>query len=125
MPRGSKDKYTAKQKDKAEAIEKQYEAKGVPSKTAQARAWATVNKQSGGGEKAGSGQATSAKAKARARHDSAERAQATRKGEPRSSTASLASQTKASLLAEARVKNIAGRSTMDKQALIEALHKAS
>lgn len=125
MPRGSKDKYTAKQKDQAQAIEQQYEAKGVPSKTAEARAWATVNKQSGGGEKAGSGKSTPSKAKSRARHDSAERAAATRKGQARSSTASLGSQTKASLLAEARTKNIPGRSTMDKQALIKALHNAS
>lgn len=125
MPRGSKDKYTAKQKDQAQAIEQQYEAKGVPNKAAEARAWATVNKQSGGGEKAGSGQSTSPTAKSRARHDSAERAAATRKGQARSSTASLGSQTKASLLAEARTKNIPGRSTMDKQALIKALHNAS
>ncbi|WP_263265084.1 termination factor Rho [Pseudomonas sp. RIT-PI-S] len=125
MPRGSKDKYTDKQKDKAAAIEKQYEAKGVPAKTAEARAWATVNKQSGGGEKSGGGRTTSPQAKSRARHDSAERAAASRKGESRSSTHALASQTKASLLAEARAKGIAGRSTMDKQALINALHKAS
>lgn len=125
MPRGSKDKYTDKQKDKAAAIEKQYEAKGVPAKVAEGRAWATVNKQSGGGEKSGSGKSTSPKAKSRARHDSAERAAASRKGESRSSSASLATQTKASLMAEARSRNIPGRSSMDKQALIDALHKAS
>lgn len=125
MPRGSKDKYTEKQKDKAEAIEKQYEAKGVPAKAAEARAWATVNKQSGGGEKSGSGTTTPARTKARARHDSAERAAASRKGQSRSSEDSLATQTKASLLEQARAKGIAGRSTMDKQALIKALHNAS
>lgn len=57
MPRGDKDKYTNKQKRKAEHIEKSYEAKGVSKDESEARAWATVNKQSGGGErKGGSGQ---------------------------------------------------------------------
>jgi plasmid stabilization system protein ParE len=125
MPRGSKDKYTDKQKDQAEAIEKQYEAKGTPAKAAQARAWATVNKQSGGGERSGSGKTTAPQAKARARHDSAERAAASRKGEGHASSGSQGAQTKRSLLAEARARGIAGRSTMDKQALINALYKAS
>ena len=53
MPRGSKDKYTAEQKRKAEHIEESYEHKGVSKDEAEARAWATVNKQSGGGERAG------------------------------------------------------------------------
>ena len=48
MPRGSKDKYTAEQKRKAEHIEESYEHKGVSKEEAEARAWATVNKQSGG-----------------------------------------------------------------------------
>ena len=65
MPRGDKDKYTDKQKRKAEHIEESYENKGVSKDGAEARAWATVNKQSGGGErKGGSGQTKSAKAKA-------------------------------------------------------------
>ena len=50
MPQGDKDKYTDKQKRKAEHIEKSYERKGVSGKEAEARAWATVNKQSGGGQ---------------------------------------------------------------------------
>jgi plasmid stabilization system protein ParE len=53
MARGSKDKYTDEQKRKAEHIEESYEQKGTPKDEAEARAWATVNKQSGGGEKAG------------------------------------------------------------------------
>lgn len=53
MPRGEKDKYTEKQKRKADHIEESYEHKGVSKDEAEARAWATVNKQSGGGEKAG------------------------------------------------------------------------
>ena len=55
MPRGDKDKYTDKQKRKAEHIEKGYEDRGVSRKEAERRAWATVNKESGGGNKSGSG----------------------------------------------------------------------
>jgi len=55
MPRGSKAAYTGKQKRQATHIEKGYEKKGVSAKTAKARAWATVNKESGGGKKRGSG----------------------------------------------------------------------
>jgi plasmid stabilization system protein ParE len=55
MPRGDKSKYTDKQKRKAEHIAEGYEDRGVSKKTAKARAWATVNKESGGGNKTGSG----------------------------------------------------------------------
>jgi plasmid stabilization system protein ParE len=55
MPRGDKGKYTDKQKRKAEHIEEGYEDRGVSKKEAEARAWATVNKESGGGKKSGSG----------------------------------------------------------------------
>lgn len=55
MPRGDKSSYTAKQKRKAEHIEEGYEDKGVSKKEAERRAWATVNKESGGGKKSGSG----------------------------------------------------------------------
>ena len=55
MPRGDKDAYTDKQKRKAEHIEEGYEDRGVPKKEAERRAWATVNKESGGGNKSGSG----------------------------------------------------------------------
>jgi plasmid stabilization system protein ParE len=55
MPRGDKSSYTGKQKRKAEHIEKGYEKRGVSSKEAERRAWATVNKESGGGKKSGSG----------------------------------------------------------------------
>lgn len=51
MARGSKASYTNKQKRQASKIEKGYEKRGVSSKTAEARAWATVNKQTGGGKK--------------------------------------------------------------------------
>lgn len=55
MPKGSKNKYTDKQDRQADHIEKSYEDKGVPKKVAESRAWATVNKVSGGGKKSGSG----------------------------------------------------------------------
>lgn len=55
MARGSKAAYTDKQKRKARHIEEGYEERGVSKKEAQARAWATVNKESGGGKKSGSG----------------------------------------------------------------------
>ncbi|MGI8731914.1 MAG: plasmid stabilization protein [Pyrinomonadaceae bacterium] len=55
MPRGDKGAYTDKQKRRAEHIEDSYEEKGVSSKEAASRAWATVNKESGGGKKSGSG----------------------------------------------------------------------
>ena len=55
MPRGDKSSYTDKQKRKAEHIEEGYEARGVSRKEAERRAWATVNKESGGGKKSGSG----------------------------------------------------------------------
>ena len=55
MPRGDKSSYTDKQKRKAEHIEEGYEDKGVSKKEAERRAWATVNKESGGGKKSGSG----------------------------------------------------------------------
>jgi plasmid stabilization system protein ParE len=55
MPRGDKSKYTPKQKRKARHIEEGYEDRGVSEKEAERRAWATVNKESGGGNKSGSG----------------------------------------------------------------------
>ena len=55
MPQGDKSAYTDKQKRQAEHIEEGYEKQGVPEKEAESRAWATVNKISGGGKKSGSG----------------------------------------------------------------------
>jgi len=53
MPQGDKSKYTAKQKRQAEHIEEGYEKKGVAKEEAEARAWATVNKNDGGGKQPG------------------------------------------------------------------------
>jgi len=59
MPRGDKSSYTSKQKRQAEHIEKGYEKRGVSKNEAERRAWATVNKSTGGGKKSGSGRGKS------------------------------------------------------------------
>ena len=110
MPRGSKAKYTEKQKRMAEHIEEGYENKGVSEKTAESRAWATVNKDDGGGKKPGGsgrgkttgkpaakkggrkGGAASASRTAAERSASAKKAAATRK---RNAAAKPASRTSA------------------------------
>ncbi|MFJ5296687.1 termination factor Rho [Pseudomonas sp. NPDC088368] len=122
MPRGSKDKYTEEQKRKAEHIEESYKEKGTPKGEAEARAWATVNKQSGGGNKAGgAGKTTSASAKAKAKSDSGKRAAQTRSRHGRDTQSSFENQSKASLMTEARSRNVPGRSKMTKAELIKAL----
>lgn len=55
MPRGDKDRYTDKQKRQAEHIAEGYEERGVSAGEAKSRAWATVNKETGGGNLSGSG----------------------------------------------------------------------
>ena len=55
MPQGDKSSYTEKQKRQAAHIEAGYEKNGLSTKTSEARAWATVNKLTGGGKKSGSG----------------------------------------------------------------------
>lgn len=55
MPRGDKSAYTDKQKRQARHIEEGYKERGVPDEEAEKRAWATVNKATGGGKKSGSG----------------------------------------------------------------------
>ncbi|OPB00859.1 termination factor Rho [Pseudomonas fluorescens] len=122
MPRGNKDKYTDKQKRKAEHIEDSYEAKGVSKDQAESRAWGTVNKQSGGGNrKGGSGQKTSGATKAKARESSVLRAAATRRAVPRPDQL-LEDMSKNELMDRARKHRIAGRSTMRKSELIDALN---
>ena len=97
MPRGDKSSYTDKQKHQAEHIEEGYEHRGVPEKEAKRRAWATVNKETQGGKKSGSGRgseddhspsrkggrlggAAAAKRPASERSRSAKKAAQTRKG---------------------------------------------
>jgi plasmid stabilization system protein ParE len=79
MARGSKSKYTDKQKRQAEHIEESYEKRGASKKTAEQRAWQTVNKQTGGGEKSGGGRKAKPSAKKAARRESGRRAAASRK----------------------------------------------
>jgi plasmid stabilization system protein ParE len=96
MPRGDKSKYSDKQKRQAEHIEEGYEKRGTSVSEAKGRAWATVNKMTGGGKKPGSGRgkgmnkspaikggkkggAASAARPAAARSASAKKAAATRK----------------------------------------------
>ena len=55
MPRGDKSSYTDKQERKADHIAQGYEDRGVAETEAERRAWATVNKDDGGGKKSGSG----------------------------------------------------------------------
>jgi hypothetical protein len=55
MARGSKAAYTDKQKRQAAHIEEGYRSRGLPESEAERRAWATVNKETGGGKKSGSG----------------------------------------------------------------------
>jgi hypothetical protein len=67
MPRGDKSSYSGRQKRKAAHIEKGYEKRGVSKKTAQKRAWATVNKQEGGGAKKGGGRKKTSRKKTAAK----------------------------------------------------------
>ena len=62
MPQGDKSSYTDRQKRQAAHIEESYEDRGVSKNEAESRAWATVNKQDGGGKKSGSGRETAQKA---------------------------------------------------------------
>ena len=55
MSRGDKTSYTDKQKRQAEHIEASERAKGRSEEDAARIAWATVNKQDGGGKQSGSG----------------------------------------------------------------------
>ena len=67
MPRGDKSSYTDKQKRQAEHIESGYKKEGLSEKEAERRAWATVNKQDGGGKLSGSGRKRPAKKRAAAK----------------------------------------------------------
>jgi plasmid stabilization system protein ParE len=97
MPRDDKSKYTGKQERKADHIAESYEKRGISEPEAERRAWATVNKDDGGGKKGGAGRGAetghpaahkggrkggkaSANRSAEARSASAKKAAATRKG---------------------------------------------
>jgi hypothetical protein len=55
VPRGDKSAYTDKQKRQARHIEKGYKKRGLSEDESERRAWATVNKMTGGGKQSGSG----------------------------------------------------------------------
>jgi hypothetical protein len=55
MPQDDKSSYSAKQTRQAGHIEESYESRGLGGKESKRRAWATVNKMTGGGTKRGSG----------------------------------------------------------------------
>lgn len=120
MPRGDKSAYTDKQKRQADHIADGYEARGLPHDEAEARAWATVNKESGGGKLSGSGRGkprnpepsrrggdlggkAAAARPAADRSASARAAQASRSPEERSASARKAAAT--------RKRNAGGRAT--------------
>jgi hypothetical protein len=79
MPRGDKSSYSNRQKRKAEHIEEGYERKGVSKKTAQKRAWATVNKQEGGAAKKKSSSRKTARKKTATKKSSGARKTARKK----------------------------------------------
>ena len=86
MPRGDKSSYSNKQKRQAEHIEESYERRGVSAKTAAKRAWATVNKESGGGKKSGSGRKSAASGGRKTAKKTARKKTAARKSTARKST---------------------------------------
>ena len=95
MARGSKAKYTAKQRRQAQDIEESYESRGVGKDEAERRAWATVNKMTGGGRKGGSGHKRTDKEPARKGGRLGGRASARRPKAARSASAKKAAQTRA------------------------------
>ena len=95
MPHGDKSAYTDKQKRKAQHIEQSYEARGVSHEEAERRAWATVNKDSGGGNFSGSGRGVpDTNASARRGGRLGGKAAATRSAAQRSASAKKAAATR-------------------------------
>ena len=95
MPRGDKSKYTDKQKRQADHIADGYEARGVPEDEAERRAWATVNKETGGGKKSGSGRGKAeTRAPAKKGGERGGRASAARPAAARSASAKKAAATR-------------------------------
>lgn len=96
MPRGDKSKYTEKQKRQAEHIEEGYQQRGVSEDTAESRAWATVNKMTGGGKKSGSGRGKAVnKAPAKKGGKKGGAASASRSAAAKSASAKKAARTRA------------------------------
>src|SRR3954447_1035595 len=103
MTKGSKSKYSSKQKRQAEHIAEGYEKRGVSDSTAKSRAWATVNKESGGGKKSGSGRGkTESHASSRKGGQKGGAASSSRSAADRSASARKAARTRASRAAHGR-----------------------
>jgi len=112
MPRGDKSTYTDKQKRQAEHIEEGYEERGVSQEEAERRAWATVNKQTGGGKKSGSG-------RGKVTNQSSARKGGKKGGAARRSSSARSSSTKQSSRTRTRRKNsgqATGKSTVQSRA---------
>jgi plasmid stabilization system protein ParE len=96
MPRGDKTAYSEKQKRRAEHIEEGYKERGVGENEAERRAWATVNKMTGGGKKSGSGRGKAVnKAPAKKGGRKGGAASASRPAAARSASAKKAAKTRA------------------------------
>jgi hypothetical protein len=96
MPRGDKSSYTSKQKRQARHIEEGYKKRGTSEGEAERRAWATVNKMTGGGKKSGSGRGKKTnKGPARKGGRKGGRASASRSKNARSASAKKAARTRA------------------------------
>ncbi|HEY0978143.1 MAG TPA: hypothetical protein VGE21_11800 [Flavobacteriales bacterium] len=113
IPRGDKSSYTGKQQRQAEHIEQGYKEKGLSTDEAERRAWATVNKQDGGGKKAGSGR-WKAVAKSAVKKGTARKTEA--KSASRKGTAEKAETRQATGKKSAAKKAGTGRSTVRKAA---------
>lgn len=95
MPRGDKSSYTDKQKRQAAHIADGYEDRGVPEDEAERRAWATVNKETGGGNRSGSGRGhKDTKVSAKKGGERGGKASASRTPEQRSASARKAAATR-------------------------------
>ena len=103
MPRGDKSRYSGKQERQAEHIERGYESRGVSKKESERRAWATVNAETHGGKKSGSGRDRKAnKAPSRKGGRLGGRASASRSAAARSASAKKAAATRKRRKARAR-----------------------
>jgi plasmid stabilization system protein ParE len=103
MPRGDKSSYTGKQKRKAEHIEEGYRKRGISEAEAERRAWATVNKETGGGNLSGSGRGKrDTKVASRRGGRIGGRAAAARPAAARSASAKKAAATRRSRVAKKR-----------------------
>src|SRR5262249_14843116 len=94
MPRGDKSSYTEKQKRQAEHIEEGYERHGISHQEAERRAWATVNKETGGGKRSGSGRGKKVSHASSRKGGLGGRAAATRPAAARSRSAKKAAATR-------------------------------